>query len=60
MYEDHQKFFFIVQVWNRLLSAADGCPATEIYRSHLAKQFEDQAAKVKGLNVLLLILSLAL
>lgn len=34
-----------------LLSAADGCWGAEIYRSRLAEQFEDEAAKVKSHNV---------
>ena len=34
-----------------LLSAADGCRGAEMYRSPLAEQFEDQAAKVKSPNV---------
>ena len=42
----HQKLIFILQVWTRLLRAANGYQGAEIYRSHLTKQFVDRAAKV--------------
>ena len=44
----HQKLFFVLQVWTRLLSAANGYQGAEIYRIHLTKQFVDRAAKVKS------------
>ncbi|XP_068759451.1 E3 ubiquitin-protein ligase rnf213-alpha-like isoform X4 [Montipora capricornis] len=40
-----------LQVWSKLLSVADGCRAGEIYRSHLGKQFEDQAAKMQEIDL---------
>ena len=42
----HQKLIFILQVWTRLLKAANGYQGAEIYRSHLTKQFVDRAGKV--------------
>lgn len=53
----HQKLIFILQVWTRLLKAANAYQGAEIYRSHLTKQFLDRAGKVKSL-MLLLVLSL--
>ncbi|XP_015758606.1 PREDICTED: uncharacterized protein LOC107337885 [Acropora digitifera] len=40
-----------LQVWSRLLRAGDGFQEAEIYRSHLTKQFEDRAAKMRGIDL---------
>ena len=55
----HQKLILILQLWTRLLRAADGYQGAEIYRSHLTRQFVDRAAKVKS-PMLLFMLSLTL
>ncbi|KAK2553290.1 E3 ubiquitin-protein ligase rnf213-alpha [Acropora cervicornis] len=40
-----------LQLWTRLLRAADGYQGAEIYRSHLTKQFVDGAAKMRQIEL---------
>ncbi|XP_044165765.1 uncharacterized protein LOC122949779 [Acropora millepora] len=51
VYDRSEQLLEELQVWTRLLKAANGYQGAEIYRSHLTKQFVDRAGKMQQIEL---------